>query len=136
MKVLHVMARHPETIGPAENLARAKEMMDTAGFRRLPVVKNGEVVGMLTERDLRAHVGYLEATAVSGAMSARVIAAAPDMSVKEAARLMLQHKVGGLPVIEKGRLVGVVTTTDLLKAFLQVIETAERDLVEPERRPG
>jgi acetoin utilization protein AcuB len=53
MEMIHVMTRHPETIGPDDTLVNAKEMMDAAGFRRLPVVKDGEVVGMLTERDLR-----------------------------------------------------------------------------------
>ena len=48
MEMIHIMTRHPETVHPDDTLAKAKEMMDAAGFRRLPVVKDGEVVGMLT----------------------------------------------------------------------------------------
>jgi acetoin utilization protein AcuB len=126
MEMIHVMTRHPETIDPDDTLAKAKEMMDVAGFRRLPVVKDGEVVGMLTERDLRAHAGYLQSSKVNAAMSAPVISVGPNSTVQEATRLMLRHKVGGLPVIDRGALVGIVTTVDMLKAFLQVVETLEK----------
>jgi CBS-domain-containing membrane protein len=68
MEMIHVMTRHPETIHADDTLAKAKEMIDAAGFRRLPVVKDGEVVGMLTERDLRAHAGYLESSKVNAAL--------------------------------------------------------------------
>jgi acetoin utilization protein AcuB len=126
MEMLHIMTRHPEIIHPEDTLAKAKEMMDVAGFRRLPVVKDGTVVGMLTERNLRAHAGYLESTRVNGAMSSPVISVGPNSTVQEAARLMLVHKVGGLPVIDNGKLVGIVTTIDMIRAFLQVVETFEK----------
>lgn len=128
MEMIHVMTRHPETIHPDDTLAKAKEMMDAAGFRRLPVVKDGEVVGMLTERDLRAHAGYLESSKANAAMSAPVISVGPHSTVQEAARLMLHHKVGGLPVIDGRRLVGIVTSIDMLRAFLEVIDTFEKRL--------
>jgi len=126
MEMLHIMTRHPEIIHPDDTLAKAKEMMDVAGFRRLPVVKDGNVVGMLTERNLRAHAGYLESTRVNAAMSSPVISVGPNSTVQEAARLMLVHKVGGLPVIDNGKLVGIVTTIDMIRAFLQVVETFEK----------
>lgn len=126
MEMLHIMTRHPETIRPDETLAKAKEIMDVAGFRRLPVVSNGDVVGMLTERNLRSHAGYLESTRVNAAMSSPVISVGPNSTVQEAARLMLLHKVGGLPVIDNGKLVGIVTTIDMIRAFLQVVETFEK----------
>ena len=126
MEMLHIMTRHPEIIHPDDTLAKAKEMMDVAGFRRLPVVKDGNVVGMLTERNLRAHAGYLESTRVNAAMSSPVISVSPNSTVQDAARLMLVHKVGGLPVIDNGKLVGIVTTIDMIRAFLQVVETFEK----------
>ena len=126
MEMIHIMTRHPETVHPDDTLAKAKEMMDAAGFRRLPVVKDGEVVGMLTERDLRAHAGYLESSKVNAAMSAPVISVGPNSTVQEATRLMLRHKVGGLPVMDSGVLVGIVTTIDMLRAFLEVVETFEK----------
>ena len=47
MEMIHIMTRHPETINHDDSLSKAKEMMDVGGFRRLPVLKNGEIVGML-----------------------------------------------------------------------------------------
>jgi acetoin utilization protein AcuB len=127
MEMIHIMTKHPETIHPDDTLAKAKEMMDVAGFRRLPVVKDDEVVGMLTERDLRSHAGYLESTKVNAAMSTPVISVGPKSTVQAAARLMLRHKIGGMPVLESGKLVGMVTTIDMLKAFLEVVETFEKN---------
>jgi len=127
MEMIHIMTKHPETIHPDDTLAKAKEMMEVAGFRRLPVVKDDEVVGMLTERDLRSHAGYLESTKVNAAMSAPVISVGPNSTVQEAARLMLRHKIGGLPVLGSGKLVGMVTTIDMLGAFLEVVETFEKN---------
>lgn len=126
MEMVHIMTRHPETVNPDDSLAKAKEMMDVAGFRRLPVVKNGEIVGMLTERNLREHGGYLESTKVNAAMSTPVVSVGPNSTVQEAARLMLRHKIGGLPVVDGGKLVGIVTTIDMLRAFLEVVESFER----------
>lgn len=126
MEMIHIMTRHPETIHPDDTLARAKEIMDVAGFRRLPVVKDGEIVGMLTERNLREHSGYLESTKVNVAMSTPVVSVGPNTTVQEATRLMLRHKIGGLPVVDRGKLVGIVTTIDMLRAFLEVVESFER----------
>jgi acetoin utilization protein AcuB len=126
MEMVHIMTRHPETINHDDSLSKAKEMMDVGRFRRLPVVKNGEIVGMLTERDLREHFGYLELTKVNAAMSAPVVSVGPNSTVQEAARLMLRHKIGGLPVVDGGKLVGIVTTIDMLRAFLDVVESYER----------
>jgi acetoin utilization protein AcuB len=128
MQMIHIMTRHPETIRTDETLARAKEIMDVAAFRRLPVVRDGELVGMLTERDLRAHSGYLESTKVNAVMSTPVVSVRTDTTVQEATRLMLRHKIGGLPVVDKGKLIGIVTTIDMLRAFLQVVETDEKTL--------
>jgi acetoin utilization protein AcuB len=125
MEMIHIMTRHPETIHPDDTLAKAKNMMDVAGFRRLPVVKDGEIVGMLTERNLREHSGYLESTKVNSAMSAPVISVGPNSTVQEATRLMLGHKIGGLPVVDSGKLVGIVTTIDMPRAFLEVVESYE-----------
>jgi acetoin utilization protein AcuB len=111
---------------PDDSLAKAKETMDAIGFRRLAVVKDHEDVGMLTERNLREHFGYLESTKVDIAMSTPVISVGPNSTVHEAIRLMLRHKIGGLPVVDGGKLVGIVTTIDMLAAFLEVVETFEK----------
>jgi acetoin utilization protein AcuB len=128
MQMLHVMTRHPETIRPGDMLLKAKEMMDAGGFRRLPVVHEGRVVGILTERDLREHVGYLESTKVDAAMKTPVVAVDSKASVEGAARLMLANKIGGLPVVDDGKLVGIVTSSDMLRAFLNVVEATQKIL--------
>ena len=126
MEMVHIMTRHPETIGPDDTLAKAKEIMNVGGFRRLPVVKDGAIVGMLTERDLRQHWGYLESTKVDGAMASPVVAVTSHTTVQEAARLMIHRKIGGLPIVDAGKLIGIVTAIDMLKAFLEVVDNFER----------
>jgi acetoin utilization protein AcuB len=125
MQVIHIMTRHPEIVDPDGTLAEAKEMMDVGGFRRLPVVKDGAVVGIITERCLRGHSGYLESSKVNAVMSTPVISVNPNTAVQDAARLMIRHKIGGLPVLDHDKLVGIVTTTDLLGAFLQIVGAFE-----------
>jgi acetoin utilization protein AcuB len=122
------MTRHPETIGPGDMLLKAKEMMDAGGFRRLPVVHEGRVVGILTERDLREHGGYLKSTKVDAAMKTPVVSVDSKASVEEAARLMLANKIGGLPVVDGGKLIGIVTSSDMLRAFLNVVEATQKIL--------
>jgi acetoin utilization protein AcuB len=69
--------------------------MDAGRFRRLPVVDDGRLVGILTERDIREHTGALDRTRVNSAMRTGVITVTPGDSVEKAARLMLEHKIGG-----------------------------------------
>jgi acetoin utilization protein AcuB len=130
MQMLHVMTRHPETVGLDDVLLKAKELMDAGGFRRLPVIKDGQVVGILTERDLREHSGDLKSTKVDAAMRTPVVTVDSKTSVEQAARLMLANKIGGIPVVDAGKLVGIVTTSDLLRAFLNVVE-ATLKIIEP-----
>jgi acetoin utilization protein AcuB len=128
MQMFHVMTKHPETVGPGDLLSKAKEMMDAGGFRRLPVVQDGRVVGIVTERDLREHSGHLKSTRVDAVMKAPVVSVDSKTSVEEAARLMLANKIGGIPVVDAGKLVGVVTTSDLIRAFLSVVEATKKIL--------
>jgi CBS domain-containing protein len=122
MQIANAMSREPVTIRSDDALAKAKALMEAGRFRRLPVVDDGHLVGILTERDLRAHAGYLESTRVNVVMRTAVVTVAPDDNVEDAARLMLKHKIGGLPIVADGRLVGIVTTSDLLAAFLRVVQ--------------
>ncbi len=126
MQMLHVMTKHPETIGPGDMLLKAKEMMEAGRFRRLTVVQQGLVVGILTERDLREHGGYLQSTKVDVAMKSPVVTVDSKTTVEAAARMMLAKKIGGMPVVDAGKLVGIVTTSDMLRALLSVIETAQK----------
>jgi len=103
--------------------------MEIGGFRRLTVVLEGRVVGILTERDLREHAGYLDSTKVDAVMKSPVVTVDSKTSVEDAARLMLSRKIGGMPVVDGGKLVGIVTTSDMLRALLSVIEASQRKTV-------
>jgi acetoin utilization protein AcuB len=106
-------------------LIQAQLKMQKGGFRRLPVVSDGRLVGIITDRDLRAHAGYLDRTEVKAAMSQKPITVTPVTTIEVAAQLLLKQKIGGLPVVENGRLVGIISTTDILQAFLDVMGASE-----------
>ena len=127
MQITNAMIRNPVTIRSDDALAKAKSLMKSYGFRRLPVVDDGQLVGILTERDLREHAGHLGNTRANAVMRTALVTIAPEDTVEEAARLMLKHKIGGLPVVAAdGTLVGIVTTSDLLAAFLRVLQATEQ----------
>ena len=126
MEITNAMIRNPVTITSVDALAKANSLMRSYGFRRLPVVDDGQLVGIVTERDLRAHAGHLKNTRVNAVMRTSLVTVAPGDTVEEAARLMLKHKIGGLPVVANGILVGIVTTSDLLTAFLRVLQATEQ----------
>jgi acetoin utilization protein AcuB len=130
VQLANVMTMNPVTIGSSASLAMAKSLMDAGRFRRLPVMDEGKLVGILTERDIREHAGALEHTRVNGAMRTAVITVMPTDSVEKAAHLMLEHKIGGLPVTAEGKLVGIVTMTDVVRAFLRVVRAAEEIMEE------
>ena len=119
------MTKNPVTIEPDDFLMHALRRMQAGGFRRLPVVEKQKLVGILTERDLRAHQGYLERTKVNGVMVEHPITIDSGSTLEEAAQIMLRHQIGGLPVVDAGRLVGIITATDALKAFLQLMGAAD-----------
>jgi acetoin utilization protein AcuB len=121
MQIVNLMTANPIVINPDDTLENAKAVMDDGRFRRLPVVEDGRLVGILTERDIREHMGYLGSTRVNAAMRTALVTLTPYNTVEDAARLMLKHKIGGLPIVADGKLVGIVTTSDLLRAFLQVV---------------
>ena len=100
--------------------------MAAGGFRQLPVVDNGNLIGIVTDRDLRAHVGYLESTLVDAAMTSCPVVIGPSDLVEVAAKLMIQHKIGAIPVVENRRTVGILSTSDLLKALLRVIQATKQ----------
>ncbi len=128
MQVANLMTSGPVTIGPHDKLSDAKAAMDAGKFRRLPVVEGDKMIAILTERDIREHGGYLDATRVSAAMRSPVLTVSPSDTVENAARLMLKHQIGGLPVVDDDKLVGIVTASDLLKALLSVVEASQKIL--------
>jgi acetoin utilization protein AcuB len=120
MLISRLMTYGAETISSHDSLQTAATMMKRDGYRRIPVVDDDKLVGIISDRDIRAHAGYLDSTKITAAMTSDPKTVTPKMSVEDAARLMISHKIGGLPVMEDGKLVGIITTTDVLKAFLKV----------------
>ncbi|HEU4341302.1 MAG TPA: CBS and ACT domain-containing protein [Candidatus Binatia bacterium] len=125
MLVGNRMTKNPVTIGADELLSEARDKMAAGGFRRLPVMSQGKLVGIITDRDLRAHGGFLERTKVNGIIGDRLITVRSSATLEEAAQRLLGQKIGGLPVVEDGRLVGIITTSDILKAFLDVMGASQ-----------
>ena len=120
MLVRNRMTKNPLTIGPQDMLATAQEKMTTGRFRRLPVVEDGELIGILTDRDVIRYVGVEERTKVRAAMTETPLTISPDTSIEEATQLMLKHQIGGVPVVDDGKLIGILTTSDILLAFLDL----------------
>lgn len=110
-------------------LAAAQAKMTAGHFRRVPVVQDGVLVGILTDRDVRRHVGAEERTKVQAAMTETPLTVSPSTTVEEAAQLMLKHQISGLPVLENGQLVGIITASDILKAFLELTGASVADSI-------
>jgi len=132
------MTRVPITVSPETPVFDARRLMLKWRIRHLIVLEHGRLVGIVTDRDIRLNlpsrapslslweVNYLLARLTVGkVMSRPVMTVDPDRRAHEAARIMLEHKIGALPVVEGERLIGIITETDLLRAFVE----AAREMV-------
>jgi acetoin utilization protein AcuB len=120
MFVRQRMTTNPITISPQDTLATAREEMTNGKFRRLPVVQDGALVGILTDRDILRFIGAEARTRVVGAMTETPLTIPPTLPVEDAVHLMRKHQVSGLPVVEQGKVIGIITTSDIMQAFLEV----------------
>ena len=113
------------TASPDTAVLDARQLMLKERIRHLLVTEaDGRLVGIVTDRDLRAALPWgEEGTAhplrVKEVMTAKVITVTPDTRLERAARLMIERKIGSLPVVKRGALVGILTTTDLLRAMVE-----------------
>lgn len=119
MKIRDIMTRRVRTLRSDDSLDFARNIFVWTETRHAPVVDDGELVGILTDRDLawyltREKVENPDAVMVGSAMRSEVQTAGPDDSLTEAAARMAEHKIGCLPITEKGTVVGLITTTDVL----------------------
>jgi len=152
MYVKSRMTSNPYTISPDATIAEALDIMRSHKVRRLPVVKSGKLVGIVTEREMLEvspskattlsvfELNYLLAkTKVSAVMTKDVITISPDALLEEAALLMRDNTVGALPVVENGKLVGIITETNIFDAFIDLLgfrDVGSRISVEVEDSPG
>lgn len=134
-QVSDCMTQFVITVGLYDNLARAWELMSVNDIRRLPVMHNKELVGIITQRDvlrvgppaqagsaaqLTQWAASLEQLIVSTAMSSDAIHVYPNDTLGHAAELMLEHKIGGLPVVDaNGELVGLITESNIFRALVR-----------------
>jgi acetoin utilization protein AcuB len=130
MLVEELMKRQVITVSSWEPLLTAWELCREKRIRHLPVVDNGVLVGILTDRDLREAkppltssqlVQYMQEKQVVEVMKTRVITVHPLDHLDEAIRLFQEHKIGCVPVVAGGVVIGIVTETDLLQALAQLL---------------
>ncbi len=125
------MTPDPITICPETTLPEANRLMKECGIRRLPVVDNGRLVGIITLGDVREaspsnatslsiyELNYLISRLTVGTvMTQDPITITPDTTIEAAARLMLEHKIGGLPVVDGTRVVGIITESDIFRLLI------------------
>jgi CBS domain-containing protein len=130
MQVKEMMSTDVVVMGRNDDLIQVEDLMVTKKLRHIPVVENGELVAIVSQRDLfkammspimgygeKAQKVYLNSVLVKEVMTYPVVTVTPDTAVGEAADLMVHKGIGCLPVVEGTQLVGVVTKTDLLRCL-------------------
>ena len=133
LRVKDVMSREVRTVTRNDQLGVADKLMKDERIRHLPVIdESGDVCAVVSQRDLfrgallralgygsRAEETMLRQVVVKEAMSAELFTTTPDTPVAEAARVMIERRIGCLPVLEGGKLVGIVTETDFVRLVAQ-----------------
>lgn len=122
------MTPDPICVSPDMTLPEAHQLMTQKNIRRLPVVHNGQLVGIVTRGDLRGaqpsevtSLSFFEITYLLGRitveriMTKNPITVSPDSTVRDAAKLMLDRKIAGLPVVVEGKVVGILTESDIFR---------------------
>lgn len=139
MFVKDIMTTNVVTISPETSFYEAMEIIRTKGIRRLPVVKDGKVVGIVAEKDLLKAspsgattldvwelTTLLNKLKVKQIMKKDVVHVPPNTPIEEAAKIMVDRKIGSLLVMEEERLRGIVTETDIFKVFINMLGAREK----------
>jgi acetoin utilization protein AcuB len=125
MIVADLMTSRPMTVRACDTLQVAQGMMEAGRFRQLPVVDEGKLIGIITDRDLRQHIGQLNHTRVDAVMSLHPFSVHPSTPVEHAVYMLVTNKIGSLPVVDNGELVGIITVTDMLRALEGILGRAD-----------
>lgn len=136
MRVKDLMTTKVMTVSPGDKADKVFYILNFEGIRHLPVVENKKVVGILSDRDLKKFWGSLKTSrttvvkdemvvtlksrTVRTIMRRGVITTSPNAHAAEAAAIMAKRKIGALPVVHKEKLVGIITATDILRAFVRL----------------
>lgn len=137
--------KHPvHSVKPLDSIQHARDLMERHRVNQLPVVVNGQLVGIITDRDVRdafpsvfdtagfarrkpkVAVTDPKAVTVEMVMTANVTTAGPDESIANAVRLMRRQRIGALPVIEGNRVVGILTRSDILDGCIELVELEDQ----------
>ena len=126
--VKEIMVGSPVTLKPEDTLNLANDLISLGRIRHIPVLEDGRLVGLLSERDLigaaatqifglkqKSKSALLKSVLIKDIMKSKIITVTEETKIGEAARLMADKKIGCVPVMDEGRLVGLVTTTDILR---------------------
>lgn len=133
------MTPNPVTATPDTSLPQAHRTMEENKIRRLPIVKGDHLVGIITRGDIRGaqaseatslsiwEINYLLAKLkIKEVMSRKVFTVTPETTIQAAAKMMLENKIAGLPVVSDGKLVGIITESDIFRVLVENWEL-ERD---------
>lgn len=136
--VKDAMTRDVYTINPDDSILAASQLMRRRSIRHVPVVDGRALVGIVTDRDIKRaapsllsgadqkdYEDVMRSTLVSRIMTREPYTLDVEAKIRTAVRLMVENKIGALPVMERGRLVGIITGYDLLKEFLGVLSDEE-----------
>jgi acetoin utilization protein AcuB len=130
MKIADIMTRDPLTVTPSDTIGEADELMYENKIRQLPVVERHELVGIITDRDIRSFLsGSLFATPeereralaakVASIMTTEPITASPEDDLRDTVEVLVNEKIGGIPVVDEAEgVVGIVTYVDVLRWLL------------------
>lgn len=134
MKVVDVMSADPLTLTGSETIGQAEDLMAQNNIRQLPVVKGRELIGIITDRDVRSFLSTSSLStpeareqalkaSVQDVMTSEPLTLAPDDELHEAVELLIDEKIGGIPVVDGAEgLVGIVTYIDVLRCFLSRLQ--------------
>ena len=132
LRVRDCMSVDPATVGPKDSLQKVIGLLRRRDIRSVPVIENDRLIGIVTDRDVRqvapayplfrdeAEIRrYTENLTVTAAMTADPMTIAPDEPLVEAAKVLETYRISSMPVLDDGRLVGMLTVTDVLRVFVE-----------------
>jgi acetoin utilization protein AcuB len=135
LTVRDYMVSEVETLAPDDSLETAVMLERRFRIRHIPIVENGELVGMVTDRDLKRALPspvtgsdqqtferVVQTTLLRQIMTRSPMTIGPGAPLREAVQIMCDKKFGAIPVVEKGKLVGIITGVDMLRAFLALLD--------------